>query len=673
MLLIPGSFLLLVTFHFITSDQSPGESILRSFLMVSGFTWIITEVLSLFNCIRYSSVFISWLSVVLIVIALLFWFSKKNPKVVKGRLGNLIGKISGFSWQEILLITAISIILILTLVIALFSPPNTFDSMTYHMARIVHWIQNHSVDFFPTSIARQNHSMPFSEYLILNVQILSQSDKYANLIQWAGYGILMISVSLITAQFHISRTGRLFAALLVATLPMAILQSSSTQNDLVTSVFCVSFAYFLLKVIKDGSWVDVVFAGLSFGMALLTKGTAYVFCAAIGLTIAIYGLVKKHKDGFKILFFRLTVIVLCGMIINSGFYARNYDLYSNPLSTETNRITIDRLSLKALYTNMIRNGSVHLAVPLPDINQRLSSLTATHLNAIDPGQEAVYQGTEFKIQYLINEDESGNFFHFILLTYALVFLLFSWKKNDPYLNIYTISVLFSIILFASMLKWQPWGTRLQLPIFSLGIPIIVYSVDRLRRSQAVILILFLSLTIYSLPYLFLNNSRPLVPLFSESSKFRSNKIKQFFSNRPDLYDQYKEIISPFYQDISVLHTDRQRMYFSSNKGLYQDYSSVMKIVNELDQEKLGLHLGENDWEYPIWVMSNRLDSEGLPGFIHVGVDNESRKLGGDPLIAPKYIITTMDHSDLSEKLHISYKTVIDTDSIDLLERSGSKD
>lgn len=672
MLLIPGLFIILVFLHFITSDKSPGESILRSFLIVSGITWIITEVLSLFNFILYSSVFISWLSTVIIVIALIFWFYRKNSKVVKGRLKDLIGKISGFSWLDILLIIALSIILILTLIIALFSPPNTFDSMTYHMARIVHWIQNHSVDFFPTSIARQNHSMPFAEYLILNVQILNQSDKYANLIQWTGYGILMISVSLIAAQFRISRTGKLFAALLVATLPMAILQSSSTQNDLVTSVFCVSFAYFLLKVIKEGDWVDVVFAGLSFGMALLTKGTAYVFCAAIGLTIAIYGLVKKYKQGSKKLIFRLAVIVLCGMIINSGFYARNYDLYSNPLSTETDRITIDRLSLKALYTNMIRNGSVHLAVPLPNFNQRISSLTVAHLNTFDPGQETVFQGAEFKIQYLINEDESGNFIHFILLTIALVILLISWKKNDPILNIYAISVLFSIILFSGLLKWQPWGTRLQLPIFSLGIPILVYLVDRLRKSNTIIIVLFLVLTIYSLPYLFLNSTRPLVPLFSDSSSFRSNKINQFFSNRPDLYDEYKEIISPFYQDRSVLHTERQRMYFSSNKSLYQDYSSVMEIVNELDEGILGLHLGENDWEYPIWVLSNRLDSDGLPGFIHVGVENESRKLSIYPINAPKYILST-DYSSLSEEMDHPYEIILHTDSIDLLVRSGDTD
>ncbi len=665
MLLIPGLFSLLFVLQILNSDTSPGESIVRTFLIMSGIAWIITEVLSIFDLITFESVFFSWLGAGLIVISLIFIFYKKNPESVKARIQNLVDKISGFTWQDVLIIIGITLILVLTLIVALYSPPNTFDSMTYHMARVVHWIQNRSVDFYPTSIPRQNHSMPFAEYLVMNVQIMSQTDRYANLIQWTGFGILMVTVSMIAAQFRISRTGRLFAALLVATLPIAILQSSSTQNDLITSVFCVSFAYYLLKVIKDGSWIDVVFAGLSFGLALLTKGTAYIYCAAIGSTFAIAGLAKKFKQGSIRLGWLLAGIVLCGMIINSGFYARNLELYSHPLSTETSRITIDRISLNGLYSNLIRNGSVHLAVPFPDLNQKTSSFFSAHLSGIDPEHDTVFQGTDFKIKYLINEDESGNFIHFILLNITLVLLLVSWKKNAPYINIYVISLFLSIILFSGLLKWQPWGTRLELPIFSLGIPVIVYAVDRLRKSQTVIFVLFIGLFICSLPYLFLNSTRPLIPLFSDSSILRSSTIKHFFSNRPDLYDEYSEIISPFYQDSSVFRADRQELYFSSNKRIYQDYLSVMEMVNELDEEYLGLHLSANDWEYPIWVLADRLDSRSEPGFIHVGVEDQSSILDRNPSIVPNYIISS-DHKHLSDVMNKTYELLVDTESIDLL-------
>lgn len=45
--------------------------------------------------------------------------------------------------------------------------PNTYDSMTYHMARVAHWMQNESVGYYLTHIGRQNQMGPGAEYLIL--------------------------------------------------------------------------------------------------------------------------------------------------------------------------------------------------------------------------------------------------------------------------------------------------------------------------------------------------------------------------------------------------------------------------------------------------------------------------------------------------------------------------
>ncbi len=133
----------------------------------------------------------------------------------------------------------------MTLIIALKSPPNNFDSMTYHMARISHWIQNQNIQYYPTAIPRQNYSMPLAEYGILHLQILSQGDHYANLVQWVSFIISIITSTLIAKELKVSPRGQWITGVLTAALPMAILQSSSTQNDLVVSAFCLSFIYFL--------------------------------------------------------------------------------------------------------------------------------------------------------------------------------------------------------------------------------------------------------------------------------------------------------------------------------------------------------------------------------------------------------------------------------------------
>ena len=61
--------------------------------------------------------------------------------------------------------------LLTTLATALISPPNNWDSMTYHMSRVEYWIQNKAVHFFTTNNPRQNVFAPFSEFFILHFQI----------------------------------------------------------------------------------------------------------------------------------------------------------------------------------------------------------------------------------------------------------------------------------------------------------------------------------------------------------------------------------------------------------------------------------------------------------------------------------------------------------------------
>ena len=68
-------------------------------------------------------------------------------------------------------------------VVAIVYPSNNYDSMTYHMARVVFWIQERSVDFYPTINHRQNGLGPGAEYLILILQLFSGGDWFANSVQ----------------------------------------------------------------------------------------------------------------------------------------------------------------------------------------------------------------------------------------------------------------------------------------------------------------------------------------------------------------------------------------------------------------------------------------------------------------------------------------------------------
>jgi hypothetical protein len=109
------------------------------------------------------------------------------------------------------------------------------------------------------------------------------------------------------------------------------------------------------------------------------------------------------------------------------------------------------------------------------------------------------------------------------------------------------------------------------------------------------------------------------------------------------------------------------MYFSSNMSFYEDYQQVMTAVKDLENDVIGLHLGSNDWEYPIWVLTNRNASAGSPFYKHVFVEDISTSLDPDKESLPEYLISTRE-LDYESPISKEYQIVVDTPSITLLKR-----
>ncbi len=313
------SFLLLF-FIFIGKDGCGlREALVKSFLSNFFLILLSTEILSLINQITFKGILFFWILVVTSeVIALISMIRSK--KFDLSQINSLKEKLI-LTRHEWLIVGLIGVICATTLLIALLSPPNNFDSMTYHMARVAEWIQHQNVNFYPTAIPRQNYSMPFAEYVVLQFQILSRSDLYANLVQWLSFIFSIVTISLITKELKFSKFTQILAGFVASTTPMAILQSSSTQNDLVLGVLCLSFAYFLLRFVKSFSIEDGIFTAISFGLALLTKGTGYIFCAAIGIFLGLFYIfsIKGKEKIYKVVWSSVLSVVY-GLIVNTSHY-----------------------------------------------------------------------------------------------------------------------------------------------------------------------------------------------------------------------------------------------------------------------------------------------------------------------------------------------------------------
>ena len=122
--------------------------------------------------------------------------------------------------------------------------------------------------------------------------------------------------------------GRFFAAVVCATIPMGILQGSSTQTDYVVSFWLVCFVYFVMLLTKKDNLFYTLATGAALGLAILTKATAYLFAFQFLLLLGLSS--ARQRNGRRRMLY-IGLALVAAFVANFGHYARNYDLYGSPL------------------------------------------------------------------------------------------------------------------------------------------------------------------------------------------------------------------------------------------------------------------------------------------------------------------------------------------------------
>ena len=126
---------------------------------------------------------------------------------------------------------------------SIFYLPTTPDAMSYHIPRVMTWIQNSNVNFFPTPDQRMLFMPPFNGFLGTHLYLIFQNDYLFNFIQWFSMFFTMITVTMIVNEIGGNLRTQILSAFFLVTLPMGILQSTSTQTDYVITFWFLSFYF----------------------------------------------------------------------------------------------------------------------------------------------------------------------------------------------------------------------------------------------------------------------------------------------------------------------------------------------------------------------------------------------------------------------------------------------
>ncbi len=474
------------------------------------------------------------------------------------------------------------------LIVALIAPPNSIDSVQYHMPRVAHWAQQQSIANYATPIERQLYMPPFSEMAILQLYILFGGDRLANLVQWGSMSLSLAVVSLITLRLRGGPQAQALAVLFAVTLPMGVLQASGTQNDYVTTLWVLCLAHFAVKAHQGPLTAgEQVLAGLASGLGVMTKATFIAFALPLLIWLGISAIRHagwRNASRFALLGLSLTVI------LNAGTWARNLRTFDTPVGPRwaVSLHANEFISWRVVLSNLVRGTTLNLATPYGDANGLMrEAVSAIHRwIGLDVNDPRTTYGT-YRVKRSINEQYAGYPYHYLLIPVCLALLVWQHRRpprpfedpegRAPATIPFAAAVLAGYLVFCTIYKWQWTGNRLHLPFYVAWAPMAGLALDWTRRA-------------------------PLRPCLRNVSAPAVAMLLIATSLRPLLINPSRPLIPRAPDGISLLTTPRDEILFVDTPEAMRSYLNLIDAARQTGCDSFGMVLTTDFPEYPFWAL-----------------------------------------------------------------------
>ena len=548
-----------------------------------------TEALSLLERFNRPGLILVWVTTTGVLAALIGWRHFHEGSRARGVEGVSTATPAVHERLPAILVAASAVLLLATAVSGLITPANTPDVLTYHLPRVHHWLQEGHVRFFPTPTLRELYQPPGHGFALAHVIGLAGSDRPAALVQWMGLLAAAIAASVGARQLGAGPRGQVFAFVFGITLPIGLLQSATAQSDMLAALWLTTAWVFSTRFRERGDLASALLLGGALGLACHTKATMWLLTAPVILVQAL-SLRQLRDRGWPLV--AAATVVLC---INVPHLGRNLMAFGDPLGSSAEILDGQfeykngLLTPSSLLSNVVRNAALHAGTPWSAINTFLEgAVLAGHeylgIDASDP--RTTWSHTQFMIpQTRRSEDLDGNPLQALVLLASVAWVFVSARSTRNARRL-ALVVLAGVVLFAAAFRWQPWHTRLHLPLFLLASPLAGVFLERFRRAG---LVLAACLLVAAVPYAFLAEGRPL------------------FGPR------------------SILLRARPDLLFLRDRASREPYVGAAAFLATTNCREIGIFHSNNEPEYYLWYLLHK-GGRGAPRIRHVAVKNVSHEL-----------------------------------------------
>lgn len=629
--MLSSFFLLFCIIHTQRVLQKKEADWITSFIGAS-IGWVmylygVTEILSVFHVLEKNSLLIVWgipaMALLFLLLLrkryMLLWNGIKNMarKLKQAKL--ICGIVIGYS-AFVLLLSCKTI-------------PYNWDSMTYHLPRICHWVQNKSVGHYATNVIRQVGSPVMHEFVNLHVYILwEKNELFLNFLQCFSYLINAGMVYGIAQRLQCSKKFCRIAALLYLALPIAFAEALTTQNDNFATIWLLYFTYILVDFVnpkqklewKKETILRVCALGMLVSLGYLTKPSVCIGMAVMVLWILVVCIVRRDSviTIMKFVCVAIPTIVL-PLIPEAMRNIRTFTALSVPMAGQ--RQLIGTINPFYVVVNFLKNFLYNLPnvyfyssdYLLMRLIQKTADVLHVDLNASSISED----GGEFMVHVPqdYGHDTALNPIIIMLLIFFILFAIIHIRKKkikDMILGYSFVSVV-CFCVFCSVLRWEPFVSRYMSAYFALLCPMVALQLEKMNierlRSALIGIICFLC-------------------------------VAEIFS------------MSRYHRDLCAWHgaAETPSGYFLNRTGDYEIYTALTETIQDHEFKNIGLKIKENSYEYPIW----RMLKEDVAEIEHVYVENETAKYDNGDFIPDCIIWLGQRPEGMVEHNGKEYKNVI---------------
>ncbi|MBR1691836.1 MAG: glycosyltransferase family 39 protein [Lachnospiraceae bacterium] len=400
------AYMALFIYQWKKHEEDVFDAFAGSLLLFAVLVLVITNLLSLFYVCTRLGVFVSWLLVTFVTVtAYTARFGLVLPKCRCSLKALWRRHIQDRTLIEKLMLLLCLLLCVILFIGALFTVPQNYDSMTYHLARIAHWIDQRSVNHFVTNIDRQLYSPVLAEYYLLHLMLLTGSDSFVNLLQYCSMLVCAAFLYKSARLLHTDSRFSVLAVFLFLTMPLTISQSVTTQNDLfAASIFAMFLYYFLWFIKRDRLCYDreeirrLLCIGILVGLAYITKTSV---CASMLMFMPWLLVVRIcRKDSLLSLLKAGATALLAMLAVISESLIRN-SISSGKIMPETasSNIMVATKNVRYILVNILKNFALLTTQHLSDALNGFICRIAIHTGAllkVEVNNEAIsFHGFDF--------------------------------------------------------------------------------------------------------------------------------------------------------------------------------------------------------------------------------------------------------------------------------------